>query len=489
MKRWLRLCYALCILSPVMAEDDTAPRPFGIHVVDEKTGVGIPLVELRMVHGVSWVTDNAGWIAFQEPGLMDRDVSWLVSGPGITLAKDGFGYACFRARTTPGKTATLRVQVTTIATRCGRLTGQGLYRDSTLLGLATPLPNGSELGLLGQDSVQAVPFQGKIFWLWGDTSVARYPLGNFHTTSAWTARDADPEKGIVYDYFTEKGQPQQLRKMMPMTEPGAVWMFGLLAMTDAQGRERLFSGYSRQQGLVSADEKGVAEYQTETGQFRPLAVRDKNENWRMPMGHAVRAKTKAGDHWYFTAPFAQVRVRANVEAIRDADAYEMLRFDSAASTWIWQSKDPPTTAAEEKMMLENGLMKPEQARYQVRERTTGKLIHLHRASIQWNEWRKRFVMITVQAGEASDPSPLGEVWYAESQAIDGPWTTAIKVASHPAYSFYNPIHHEFFDREGGRIIYFEGTYTKEFSPQTHATPRYDYNQLLYRLDLSNPRMR
>jgi hypothetical protein len=140
-------------------------------------------------------------------------------------------------------------------------------------------------------------------------------------------------------------------------------------------------------------------------------------------------------------------------------------------------------------MLENGLMKPEQARYQVRERTTGKLIHLHRASIQWNEWRKRFVMITVQAGEASDPSPLGEVWYAESQAIDGPWTTAIKVASHPAYSFYNPIHHEFFDREGGRIIYFEGTYTKEFSPQTHATPRYDYNQLLYRLDLSNPRMR
>ena len=266
-------------------------------------------------------------------------------------------------------------------------------------------------------------------------------------------------------------------------------MFGLLAMKDEQGHERLFSGYSRQQGLVPADEKGVAEYQSETGEFRVFAARDKKEAWRMPMGHAVRVKTTAGDHWYFTAPFAQVRVTATVDALRDADDYEMLRFDPTTSSWVWQSNNPPTTANEEKIMLENGEMKPDQARYQIKDRATGKLIQLHRASIQWNQWRKRYVMIAVQAGESSDPSPLGEVWYSECEAIDGPWATAVKVATHPAYSFYNPIHHEFWDREGGKIIYFEGTYTKEFSGQTQATPRYDYNQLLYRLDLSDSRLR
>ena len=43
--------------------------------------------------------------------------------------------------------------------------------------------------------------------------------------------------------------------------------------------------------------------------------------------------------------------------------------------------------------------------------------------------------------------------------------------------------------EGGRIVYFEGTYTAEFSGNPVKTPRYDYNQLLYRLDLSHPALK
>ena len=38
------------------------------------------------------------------------------------------------------------------------------------------------------------------------------------------------------------------------------------------------------------------------------------------------------------------------------------------------------------------------------------------------------------------------------------------------------------------MIYFEGTYTREFSGNPVATPRYDYNQLMYRLDLADPRL-
>jgi hypothetical protein len=65
---------------------------------------------------------------------------------------------------------------------------------------------------------------------------------------------------------------------------------------------------------------------------------------------------------------------------------------------------------------------------------------------------------------------------------------AIKVASHDHYSFYNVVHHDFLDQEEGRLIYFEGAYTKTFSSAPVRTPLYDYNQIMYRLDLDDPRL-
>ncbi|MBI3860545.1 MAG: hypothetical protein HY290_01470, partial [Planctomycetia bacterium] len=41
----------------------------------------------------------------------------------------------------------------------------------------------------------------------------------------------------------------------------------------------------------------------------------------------------------------------------------------------------------------------------------------------------------------------------------------------------------------GRQIFFEGTYTHTFSGNPHeTTPRYEYNQVMYRLDLDDPRL-
>lgn len=45
-----------------------------------------------------------------------------------------------------------------------------------------------------------------------------------------------------------------------------------------------------------------------------------------------------------------------------------------------------------------------------------------------------------------------------------------------------------FAKDGGRCIYFEGTYSHTFSGNPVATPRYDYNQVMYRLDLADPRL-
>jgi hypothetical protein len=55
-------------------------------------------------------------------------------------------------------------------------------------------------------------------------------------------------------------------------------------------------------------------------------------------------------------------------------------------------------------------------------------------------------------------------------------------------TFYNPVQHPSFDEDGGRIIYFEGTYANTFSGNDQQTPGYDYNQIMYRLDLSDPRL-
>lgn len=43
-------------------------------------------------------------------------------------------------------------------------------------------------------------------------------------------------------------------------------------------------------------------------------------------------------------------------------------------------------------------------------------------------------------------------------------------------------------KENGRFLYFEGTYTKMFSGVKVATPRYDYNQIMYGLDLADQRL-
>ena len=51
------------------------------------------------------------------------------------------------------------------------------------------------------------------------------------------------------------------------------------------------------------------------------------------------------------------------------------------------------------------------------------------------------------------------------------------------------MQHPFFEQEGGRLLYFEGTYCTTFSRRDDddPTPRYDYNQVMYRLDLESVR--
>ena len=81
---------------------------------------------------------------------------------------------------------------------------------------------------------------------------------------------------------------------------------------------------------------------------------------------------------------------------------------------------------------------------------------------------------------------LGEVWYAEALDPMGPWSPARRIVTHDGYSFYNVKQHPYF--ASGNHLYFEGTYTWMFSGEDQATPRYKYNQIMYRLNLDDPRL-
>ena len=118
---------------------------------------------------------------------------------------------------------------------------------------------------------------------------------------------------------------------------------------------------------------------------------------------------------------------------------------------------------------------------------SGKAVEPHNGTVYYNAYRRRWVGIFVQ--HFGDPSFLGEVWYAEADTPVGPWAYVRRIVTHNKYSFYNPKHHPLFDQDEGRTIYFEGTYSHTFSGSPEqATPRYDYNQIMYRLRLDDARL-
>jgi len=108
----------------------------------------------------------------------------------------------------------------------------------------------------------------------------------------------------------------------------------------------------------------------------------------------------------------------------------------------------------------------------------------HSGSIAWNSYRKRWVTVFMEA--SGKPSTFGELWYAEADAPTSRWGPAVKVLTHENYTFYNPRLHPEFTPAGSPILLFEGTYTRQFADRANPTPRYDYNQMLYRLDLDDP---
>lgn len=493
-------------LAVAFAGEGADRRPFAIEVVDEQTGRGVPLVELTTINNQRFITDSAGLTAIDAPDLLGQTIYFHVRSHGYEYAKDGFGYRGKALKLEPGGKAQLKLKRINIAERLYRLTGGGIYRDSAMLGRAAPIRKPLlNAQVFGCDTIMAAVYKGKARWFWGDTNKPSYPLGHFHITGATTplseGSKLNPARGIDYDYFA--GTDGFARPTCQMPGDGPTWIGGLTVLRDNDGRERMYAGYAKIKPPLEAYRHGLAVWDDEQEKFVEVTTFPNGlpfypDSQNHPFRHTG---TDGTEFVYYTNSFPLVRVRPDPEALADPRSYEgysclkpgtrvedgqLDRDDRGRLRYGWKANTPPLPQQEQGKLIKSGQMKPEEALIALRDVETGRPVTAHFGSVYWNEHRKRWLQIVSEAG--GETSFLGETWYAEADAPTGPWVYARKIVTHEKYSFYNPKHHPFLDEDGGRVIYFEGTYTNSFSGNPDQTPRYDYNQVLYRLDLADPRL-
>lgn len=502
MMHTLLVTVAVLLAAPGDVSPQPSVAPFKIRIVDADTGRGVPLVELETVGHVRYYTDSAGVVAIDEPSLFGCDIYFFVRSHGYGFRKDGFGFAGKRLRVTPGGEATLRIKRHNIAERLYRVTGGGIYRDTVMLGetapIARPLLNAQ---VIGSDSVVNTVLGGRVYWFWGDTNRARYPLGNFHVPGAVSRLPADGglaiDVGVDLQYFT--GEDGFVRSTCEMPGDGPTWIDGLMTISGADGHERMFAKYVKVRKPLVIYQRGLVEFNVETNQFEkrfeyaddaPLVL----------AGHPFQHVVDGQAYVYFGREYPLMRVRANADAVLEPAGYEAYTYFTSGSRseryelardaegrldWAWRRDTLAPSEKLEKQLVKEGKLNPDETYFVLRDVDSDKHVTVHSSSVAWNEYRGRWVMIAL---ETFGTSVLGEVWFAEAAAPTGPWAVARKIVTHERYSFYNPKQHAMFARDGGRVIYFEGTYSHTFSGNPVATPRYDYNQIMYRLDLSAPRL-
>lgn len=403
-------------------------RYFVIRVVDGQTGRGVPLVELKLPNEVSYWTDSAGVAALDEPSLLNQEVFIRVNSHGYQYPTDIIMGRGLQIRIEAGKLQKIVVQRTMIAERLYRLTGEGIYRDSVMSGLPVPVKQPlMNAQILGQDTVSAAIYRGKIFWIWGDTIGPNY--WNFSVSAATSNLQDDPDVGINYSYFVDsKDSIGRSKEMLPLSGKGLVWIEGLFPMKATEGVERLIATYTRQDGLKFPEECGLALFDDAQQIFKPWVEMPCTKN------HYSSHPVLHDGYWY---AYPWLRVANNWNVIQDPKQ--------------WQKREVtlPTNA----------------------KRTS---------CLVWNEYRQRWILLL---------EDNGDVYYSEALQPEGPYTEAVKIIHHENYNFYNVATHEFFNKEDGRVIYLEGTYTDTFSNATQKTPRYNYNQIMYRLQLDDPRLK
>lgn len=499
----------LCFSAP-----EAASSPyFRITVIDQETGRGIPAVKLRMTNSGQYWTDNNGVAAVAEPDLLHQKVWFTAEAHGYVHDASSPEIKGIALDLQPGGSATIPLRRINVAQRLYRMTGSGMYRDSILLGdKVPPIPETGKVPVMGQDGGDMVIFKGQCFWLWGDTSVTRFPLGVFQSVAAVSDLPQngglDPDRGVILHYLRK--EDGDVRPVLNLKFEGgrADWYARPRVARDKEGQERLLTEYVRVNSAMEPQERGLLEYSKKTGFFELIAKYPDSPVFMGGEGGSTvfRHSVKGKELFYFPGPLPFVRHPADYESQRDItarEAFTCLKEEPGANKtsprldrdqqgrlrWGWKKNASPVTHPRMDKMVKDGLMTNEERWYSLYDIGTGKSVIPHQGSVYWNPYRRRWIGIFVQF---FGDTLAGEIWYSEADTPQGPWVYAKKILTHKwqdqDYSFYLPAQLPAFDKHGGRTIYFKGSFSAFFGDLKTAAPRHDYNIMVYKLELDDPRL-
>lgn len=464
--------------------DRGVPSPeeyFRVDVRDAETDRAVPLVVVE-IGDARWISDSSGHIAIDPLGFSGDTAANVWShgyafDSGIVLSVEA------------GATAEIAATRMLPAERLYRVTGGGIHRDSVLLGLEAPIAAPTINGLVvGQDSVFTAVHRDRVRWIWGDTTRPAYPLGNFHASGATTATTVDIENGIDLEYFVDDtGFSRAMAPTETVPGEGVTWLGGLVSVPGADGQMHLHATFAMVLSDFSKTRFGMLAYDDTNERFVDGVDFDLGANeHRYPHENAFLVRHGDREWVYYHAP---VRIPATSEALLDPTSYETFtpyldvagtqidRDEYAIARYEWRGGGIPYPSHDEALApvdtLDAGFT----------DVITGEVFEAHgNGSTEHNDYTGRWLRLVTPAWA------LGETWLALSDTPMGPWVYATQLVTHEQYTFYNPRHHRMFDTDFGRRIHFEATYTNTFSGNPDRTDRYDYNQVMYGVDLDRPEL-
>ena len=513
----IRMCPsgATCTPDTVVGANAPSPAPlstamFKLTVVDQATGRGVPQMKVQ-TSTQTYITDSGGVVAYYDAARMGTTVHFDVSG-------NGYGTGAADLVASAGGSGQIAVARSDVAERLYRVTGGGVYHDTVLLELSAPTANPVlNAGVFGQDTAQTTVYQGKVFWIWGDTGQPSFPLGNFRATGATSLLPSggglDPSVGVNLTYFGDGGAfvkamcpPANFPNPPGNTENLLCWMFDLLAAPNASGTERLFSRYTLVSGASGGVETGLGRFNDGTSQFDKFVTWPSGQRVLL-VGHPIKIAHGSTTYAYYTSkgvssfntglkPLDSLsRVVATETALGTPSGYQSYtplvqssdtQLDvNPDGTLHYTWKTDTKTLSGDNTTADAAAPADQKLYGHVQDPDSGAAPLISTTSTGWNVYRKRYAQIILQLFGTG--SALGELWFAEADTPMGPWIYARKIVSHATdgYTFYNPRYHSFFDKQNGRDIFFEATYTTFITSLT-PTPRDNYNQVMEHLDLATP---
>jgi len=409
------MCWRILVLFLVTAFP-SADRPFVIQVVDSQSGRGVPLVQLRTMNQQTWYTDSNGIVAISDPWLLGRDVLFTVHSDGYVFDERVSDEQAKVLRLQSGGRTQIKIRRDNIAERLYRITGAGIYADSVAAGLPVPIKNPLLDGkVTGQDTVVAIPYDGRIYWFWGDTFGTTEM--NFQVSGATStlpsAGGLDPDVGIDLAYFTDDSGFS--KRMLPIDRPVLMWLEGLMLVRDPSGRERLVATYTGVNKAKPVEERGVAVFDDEAKVFRVLAQHPPTRGHRS--SHPIRVMDGGRAYWYL---YPNYRVPDDWKAIQDSGAYEAFLCEKAqqAIRCAWKPGAPFLDDPDEQKLIERGLLPREAALFPFIDMDTQRRGNFGMGSVEWNAYRKKWIMIA---------GAWGDVYYSEADAPQGPWLCAKRI--------------------------------------------------------------